>query len=213
MYGNREADGVDVMYYIQYAGTHPPTVVTGDTRLPDTTVTVVSDPGGLEAELTAFTASDTNKYADFTCGSGWRLDGRQGNNIVMNCYAVNQDSAAWEAIYSTTTNHIIAATCSYCGLPMAPNRWETVHAQLIAGDTDWMIVSASQYLQATSTVTSGSLTASTFSPVSYQHSRAGDRWHLAMLYAHFGFYAAPPFGVSIVWPEMGTRGCSGGRGE
>ena len=130
-------------------------VIAPDSSMPDTATTIRSNARGIGAEVATFSASDPNKFAGFSCMYGWRLIGRQGNNLLMNCLQTAQDSPAWYAVYSTVTNSIVAATCSYCGQAMAPNRWGVNHAQSLAGDTDWTFIGMNPYLRHSSSVTSG----------------------------------------------------------
>ena len=151
--------GAPVVYSATYSGTYAAHVTGLDETNPNSVSAVES--GNLNTMVSTFTASDTPNFAAFTCASGWQLIGRQTDDLLLKCFQSYQDSAAWFAVYRTTSKSIVGAITTFGGGPGAANRWGGSHSVGLVDGSTWTYGTVNQISSGNyeSTITSGTLLA------------------------------------------------------
>ena len=101
------------------------------------------------------------------CSSGWRLDDRSKDSIILHCSdTFVQDQPGWVFIYNTVTNQVSGLINTWSGGDGAMNRWGVLHSVFTGGDIGWIQLHTWQGRNPTAystSVTAGTLTSS-FAP-------------------------------------------------
>ncbi|MEO8099699.1 MAG: hypothetical protein ABI811_18515 [Acidobacteriota bacterium] len=134
--GTRTSDKAAVIFSVRYTGTYRAAIVEQDSRLSPAITTVISD------DLSKLVAAFAPAFGVFTPNSGWKLIGRQRDNLIFECLQTYQNSPAWVAVFNIPQRKIISAFSTFGGSAGATNRWGTSHSVFTTGDTDWILISA-----------------------------------------------------------------------